>query len=479
MAARLAARRPALWAAWLQPAGVWLFVLALAHGSLYAALTPPWQAPDEIAHFEYAWLLGRLRHPLWNENASPELERAIIQSLYEFHAWDYMGLTAPAVPPERLADAPFYGLSRTLTRFSLSYVLYAAVGPAFGGAGLLAELYAMRAVSVILGALVVVLTYQLARLAQPASPALAWGSALFVLLLPQHTFLAGAVSDGPLAEVLATVCLYGAVRAWRHGLTWPWLVVIGVSGVGALAAKTTALYLVPLLAIGAVTLTRRWYTSPGRTGRERRWAVAGALLGALALALGGWLALGLIEKLSSPLESVTATLQDTLGQPGAWAAYVWQLFTSGDFTAAWARTLESAWAYFGWMVVRQPPAWRLLPGILLALALGGWAWRGIRRRGPAPASETGALAPLALAAALAVLILLAWFLSTPVGLAYSQGRYLFGAIAPIAVLLMAGWLSWRPARDHGWLLLALAAVWVIGDAAALLGVLVPYFYRLS
>jgi hypothetical protein len=86
--------------------------------------------------------------------------------------------------------------------------------------------------------------------------------------------------------------------------------------------------------------------------------------------------------------------------------------------------------------------------------------------------------PVALAGGLGVLVLLVWFVSTPVGLEYSQGRYVFGAIAPLAVLLVAGWLGWRPARDHGLILLLLLAAWVTLDAAALLGVLVPYFYRL-
>src|SRR5689334_19002324 len=74
-----------------------LFVLALTHGALYAVITPPWQAPDEVAHFEYAWLMGKLGHTLWNENASPELEQALIQSLYDYHAWTYVRVPTPAV----------------------------------------------------------------------------------------------------------------------------------------------------------------------------------------------------------------------------------------------------------------------------------------------------------------------------------------------------------------------------------------------
>ena len=34
--------------------------LALVRGLLYAVATPPWQAPDENGHFEYAWLIAHL-----------------------------------------------------------------------------------------------------------------------------------------------------------------------------------------------------------------------------------------------------------------------------------------------------------------------------------------------------------------------------------------------------------------------------------
>lgn len=473
-----------------------LFILALAHGALYAAITPPWQAPDEIAHFEYAVLLGQLRHPLWIENASPALEQAIIQSLYEYHAWAYMGLAAPATPPARLADVPFYGHSRTLTRFSLSYVLYAAAGLPFTGAGVIAQLYAMRAVSVILSALMVALTYQLARLVEPRAPALAWGSALFVLLLPQHAFITSAVSDGVLAELLATVTIYGVVRVWRDGATGRWLALIALSAVGALSSKTTAIFLVPLLGLGAVWGAGRWYTAPGRTPLERRRAALGLLVGVGAAVVVGPFILVWVNRLSSQLAEVTATLQATLGSADQWWAYVQRMWRGGEFTQAWAQTFESFWGYFGWMVVRLPAPWLLgLYGLTL-LALGGWARRwaaerrfAVGRRFAAEQGITGEqdekvepkpgrlYQPLALAAGLVLLVLLTWFATTPVGLEFSQGRYLFGAMAPLAVLLVGGWLGWRPAREQGRLLVALLAVWVTFDTAALWQVLVPYFYR--
>ncbi|MFN2285492.1 MAG: hypothetical protein ACK2UQ_13805, partial [Anaerolineae bacterium] len=41
----------------------WLVLLALVtllRGGVYSVLDPPWYAPDEPSHFEYAWLLHDL-----------------------------------------------------------------------------------------------------------------------------------------------------------------------------------------------------------------------------------------------------------------------------------------------------------------------------------------------------------------------------------------------------------------------------------
>ncbi len=197
-----------------------LSALALIHGLLYAALTPPWQAPDEIAYFEYSHLLAHYWRPLTYADASPDLERQIIASLYTYHAWDYVHQAAPAQVPARLEQAPFFGRSRTLTRFSLAYVPYALAVWPWLDQPVVTQLYVMRLVSVLIGALVVVLAFQTARLVEPELPALALGASLFVLLLPQHAYILATVSDGNPAELLTSGALYLLVAMLRAGLTW-------------------------------------------------------------------------------------------------------------------------------------------------------------------------------------------------------------------------------------------------------------------
>jgi hypothetical protein len=75
-----------------------------------------------------------------------------------------------------------------------------------------------------------------------------------------------------------------------------------------------------------------------------------------------------------------------------------------------------------------------------------------------------------------VTVLVAWFLASPDGLSYYQGRYLFAAIAPLATLMVAGWAGWLPVRSRA-LTPALVLVFMgTLDVAALFGIALPYFY---
>src|SRR5215467_6676232 len=125
------------------------FIVALLHGAFYAVLMPPWQAPDEVAHFEYAHLLATLRRPISPDDKSAALEQAIVQSLAKYHAWFYRnGQPAPNPLPERLDQTPF-GYFRTLDRFSLAYLVYAVAAWPLLGHDLALELFAMRLLSVL------------------------------------------------------------------------------------------------------------------------------------------------------------------------------------------------------------------------------------------------------------------------------------------------------------------------------------------
>src|SRR5262245_53978851 len=93
----------------------------LVFGLLASLFIPPWQAPDEPAHFEYVRNLQ-----LGVEGESPAVQRPIIASFYTFYFWQYVGKTPPKDVPESLT-APSLRLIRQTFKTPLYYWLAAAV----------------------------------------------------------------------------------------------------------------------------------------------------------------------------------------------------------------------------------------------------------------------------------------------------------------------------------------------------------------
>ena len=437
-----------------------LFALALAHGLLYWALTPPWQGPDEIAHFEYAHLLARYRRPVTAADASPTLEAEIIRSLYTYRAWDFVPGLAPAVPPARLAEAPFFGRSRTLGRFSLGYVPYALAAWPLLGLPVAHQLMALRLLSVLSGSLVVLVVYRAGRLLAPAAPALAYGAAALVLLLPQHAFLHATVSDSHLAELLASLALYQLLAAQCLGVTPRRLVWAGLCAAGALLSKTIAYYLLPLAALWAADLLRDTSRQPAGRLPAAGWLLAGLSLAAAAAVV--------VSLSSQPLNMAREAL--AAAAPWVWGPRALDLAASGALLTAVLGMAMSFWGVFGWMAAPLPGAWYV--GLAAAGALSVWGWaRRLRNRAVSRADRV-----LWLAAALPLAGMWAWFLLSPAGIYAYQGRYLFGALVPVALLLVGGWLA-LASRQPGRVLSLVVGGLALVDAAALFGVLMPFFER--
>lgn len=445
-----------------------LFAFALLHGSLYALLMPPWQAPDEVAHFVYARLivdLGRL--PVAAE-APPELQTDILASLARHRAWTHRGEAAPEPLPAALNQTTFsYDL--ILPRFSLGYFPYALAVWPVRAAAIETQLMAMRLASVLMGALVVLVTFAVARLALPRRPAVAAASALVVLLLPQHTFINASVNDGNTAALAATLTLYFLVRLAHERVSWPLVAGAGGWAAFAILCKATAYFLIPLLVLtGAILIWRRWPAGGSRAAWRRLAAAAAALLALGALAVLAAMYLPRLEYLRRMLNLGLRLWGDF---DARWAA----LMADGRLLAVLADTVRTFWGTFGWVVVWLPEGWYTLCFALTGLAVVGLAiqfWRA-RRPGRRPG-----LAPVILGAAAlcAAGVLGAWFLASPDGLSYYQGRYLFGAIAPLATLLAVGWAALLPARAQSLVPVLVTVVLAVLDVTALFGGALPYFY---
>jgi hypothetical protein len=443
---------------------VLLLALALVRGLIYAAVIPPWQAPDETGHFEYAWLIAHQEGLSNAPDLSPTLERTLLSSLYEWRYGDYIGRALPQTMPDRMNDLSrsiFARRSRTVLsqRFSLAYLWQAAFLWPFQHQDLAFQLYAARLSSIVLNVLVIYLSWRIFGEVIP-KPEVVAAMTAFIVFLPQHTFINASVNEGPLAELAACVVLLGWVRLFRRQTRSTDISNIAAIAGGTLIGlwtKRTAAFLLPfdLLAL-ILLLNARLHTGT----RERR-------LGYLVVTLG---VIGLLG---------TAAFQTPAGDYiQTWLRRWWSdptIYVANDQTTLghtlW-QTFDSFWAQFGWMNVRAGPFWYLLIYILTVVALEGWIW-------PRSSSWDALLyAQKLLGGALALVVAswLAFVLFTPNGLAFSQGRYWFPAAVPAAFFLMGGWIRWLPERHQPYAGLGMMITLATLDAAAMSLTIWPFFY---
>ena len=446
-----------------------LLAVYLGLAALFAALTPAWQAPDEPAHYN---VLRQL-----HEAAPPRC-----CPLIEPGDWDQALLNR--LTGERFAGATLESLA-TLQyedhQPPLYYLLATLVYDWSAG-----SLTALRLFSVLLGAGVVWCAHALARAALPGRPWPALTAAAFVAFLPQHLAVMGAVNNDSLNELLIGLTLVALAR-WLRGdraglqrlarmLLPPALLLCILLALYGLITAGAALLFLALTGVGLAL----W-----RSGRHALWPLwfTGMLAGLLLLTrVGGYFVAGLpalllLMRLWRPrllrrrdarrvlLAGLACLLLPALLTGALWwarnlAVYGWpdflglaahdrvvadQLRTADLIDEigvnAWLgrslrTTFTSFWGQFGWMAL--PLQGRLLlPPLLLSLAAAGGLL--LVRRIPRGRGLRLLWRALWLAVGLAALAYLYYNLE----FVQLQGRYLYPALLPLALLTARGLDAWR------------------------------------
>jgi uncharacterized membrane protein len=396
--------------------------------SLYSLSTPLWEAPDEPGHFAYAEHLRRTRSlPVQSRQAPSAAHQPPL----------YYALVALATLPASLDDPA--GAFRLSPRFMWAGQGGAEVNAAVHGT---AETFPWRGralaarlgrfVSVLLGAGAAFFTVLAARRLFPERTAVALLAGALVALNPQVLFVHGALNNDALATLAGAGGFWATLRALEAPGAWRRWTIAGLFVAVGLLAKTTVA--AAALAAGLALLWAAWQgRSPGLLAR-----------GGVALALPALLLVG------PWLWRNVALYGDPLGRAiyrEVWAVNVRQTpLTLGELREFAPLLFRSFWGVFGWMNVFLP-GW--LYGAALALTVLGLAaalpcWRRL------------AVPALFVAAQLGVMLAVL----AECNASCYQGRYLFPALAPIAVLLAAGLGRSRFVAAGLVIALAAAALWV-------------------
>lgn len=437
-------------AEWVVLAVILVAYLALA--GLYAVRTPDWQAPDEPAHYNYVRQIA-------DEGRLPVIAPGDWQQDYQ------EALKASGFDPALLdrLDTIQYEDHQPPLYYLLQTPVYALSG---------GDLLALRLVSALLGAGAVIGAWTVIRAVLPGRTSLALAGAGFVAFLPQRLSIAASVNNDALAELVVALTLWAAV-AYLRGARRARPLALGVLAGIALVTKTTIYFLAGIVVL-AVLLR-------GRRERWSRWVVVAHLAAAIlpALLIGGvWWArnldtyggtdfTGLARHDAVTVGQVRTDeyIRDTLG--GSERQYVKNLIRT---------TFHSFWGQFGWMAVPLPGTvyralWLITLGLLAGAAIYAWRERLLRAL-DGPGRD-------ALIVFTAVILLVgAAFLLYNRSFVQFQGRYLYPALIPLALIVAVGLRGWaglvfgrRALAD--WLPLAAIAVLALFALVALETYLVP------
>lgn len=391
-----------------------ILISYLAVAILYAVHTPPWQAPDEPAHYNYIkYLAEQQRLPVLQRGDYPH---------------DYLEeIKSRQFPPEMSIEPLRYEFHQP----PLYYILAALLYKIFVG-----SLLPLRLLSVLLGCGLIWAAYHVVKAVFPEDETLALGTAAFVAFVPMHVAMTAAVNNDTLAELILAAMLWMLlryVRAYPLGseeIAGKRLIELGVlMGLGLLT-KMTTLVAVPL-ALVAVFVREVWLKRGRKSSFARRFLLSASclLLPAFLLALpwfvrnasvyGDWDIWGLQRH-----DAIV------VGQPrtGEWLAQLGAARFAKEFILT---TFRSFWAQFGWMgiLVDERIYWSLalvcgVAGLGLVLFL-----IRIAREQILSSFQKIALALLALSAFFTLLSYF-WYNLTFV---QHQGRYLFPALIPVGL----------------------------------------------
>ena len=410
-----------------------LLATYLLVGALYATQTPPWQVPDEPAHYNYIAQLHA-------DGCCPVMEAGDYDQ-------DYLSaLTASRFDPA-LTDR-LGALRYENHQPPLYYLLLLPAFALFGG-----DLIALRLCSVVIGAGVVLMAWATVRALFPARPWFALTAAAFVAFLPQHAAMMGGVNNDSLAEFWIGAALLACVRYVRgveeDAAPAPHPALLGALAGLAVLTKTTAAFIVAV-ALAAAWL--RWRQERAQRAVPLRSLVVAVLwisVVAAAINTPWWLrnasVYGGLDIAGLGRHDAVVALPETAagGQPrtGDWIAQQ----GAGALLSRFVRfTFNSFWGQFGWMAAPMPDwVYAVLLGFVvvvmvgLALALR----RNQREQETITAGQRGGVALLALASALVV----AQYLYYNLTFVQHQGRYLFPALIPISLVVALGLDGWvRP-----------------------------------
>lgn len=443
--------------------GLWLFAIAAVNGCCWALITPIFQAPDEVDHFAYVQSLverGQIPSnnvgsplPRWSSSEVVALQGVNFATDHQTDASRPPWLASEERANERRRAAlhpPVNNGGGYTTSAAHGPLYYLALAPAYVAtrhSSVYSQLTLMRITSALIGALVALFAFLLARELAPGRPWLGVLAALLVAYEPMYGFISGIVNNDVGVNAAAAALELLLIRLLRRGITIPWGALTGAVLVALPNVKGTGLSLYPVAALVFGGALWRYHGRRDLPG----WAalvltafvvdeLAVHLLGGLRPSAGG------VSVGGSAINSNAGAVSEALHNIPGYLSYLWQAvlprlpFMAPHFPPGlqpgFVIFIERGWAAFGWYDVLFPH-WVYLvirAAIVATVALAAWAfgreWRWVREH------WVEVLAVLAMPAAVIAGFEAAYYTPGVRPVIAEFGRYAFPAIAPLALLVV-------------------------------------------
>ena len=189
-------------------------MLALINGLLYVFMVPPWQHYDEPGHFEHAWLIANRPGLPQIGDFDQNMRLEVATSMIQFSFYRDLG-----EPPSLTQKGPANIGFPQIDNYRAYYWLAALPLRLLRNTDITLQLYAARAVSLLLLLVSIVGCWGIVQeLAHPDS-ALCWLAPVCLALLPAYAELMTAVNNDAAATAFATLLLWTLVRLMQRGFS--------------------------------------------------------------------------------------------------------------------------------------------------------------------------------------------------------------------------------------------------------------------
>jgi hypothetical protein len=404
--------------------------LVLAFG--FSVANPIYESTDELHHFRYIRYLQEF-HALPEQRADQPRIQSHHPPLYYLIA----ALVTAPIPPDRPAlyepvYNPYYGYRYWEINDDNKNRYLHGPDEQWPYSGVVLMVHMARWVNIVLGAIMVWVTYQIGlvifssgaadRATSRRGKAIAAGAAALVAFNPQFLFMSGAINNDVIAGLFGSLLLWIGVMIIRDGLTARRSILLALAFALALMAKFNLAFALPLVELALLIAV--W---PRRPSRWRGFVKANLFIAAAVALIAGWWFVRNYELYGEP--TGIQRMNELWG--GRNPADSFGLALS-EIPYAWS----SFWGRFGYGQIPLPDA--IYTGALIVSLAGliGLVIAFARRR--FDRTQIKQLSLVIFSAVLFAAALFGYMLSSTAG---PMGRFYFPGLSAFALLLALGWTT--------------------------------------